>query len=241
MSPAAPIAGAEDRAPQVREMFDALAPRYDLANRVISMGLDQSWRRRAIAELGPAAQGDVMDLCAGTMDLTEVLLRGGARSVKALDFAAEMLAQGARKLPEGAPVEVICADAREMPVPDACVDGVIAAFGLRNVPEVHRAIEECARVLRPGGKLVVLEFFVPTRPLSRLLQGTYNRFVMPLIGGLITGMGPAFRYLAGSIDAFQTREQFSGMVATKGFEVRSWDVFPPVASIVVATRTGGEA
>lgn len=235
--PSAPTAGAADRAPEVREMFDALAPTYDRANRVISMGLDQGWRRKAIRRLGPAAQGQMLDLCAGTLDLTVMLLQRGATHVHALDFAEKMLAAGAPKLPPGAPVDLITADARDMPLEDASVDGIIAGFGLRNVPEVERAIDECARVLRPGGRLVVLEFYKPTTLTSRVLQGSYNRFVLPILGGLVSGFGDAYRYLAGSIDAFQSREEFAAAMEARGFvDVQCDRMFPPVADIVSGTR-----
>jgi demethylmenaquinone methyltransferase / 2-methoxy-6-polyprenyl-1,4-benzoquinol methylase len=237
MATDAPTAGAADRAPEVRDMFDTLAPSYDRANRIISMGLDQGWRRKAIRELGPAAQGDMVDLCAGTLDLTVMLLGAGARSVKAVDFAEQMLLAGKPKIPATADVALVTADAREMPLPDHSVDGVIAGFGLRNVPEVHLAVAEAARVLRPGGRLVVLEFFQPTTLLSRLLQGSYNRFVMPIIGGMVSGYGSAYRYLAGSIDAFMTRPEFEQILRDNGFEVVTGeDMFPPVASLVCGTR-----
>lgn len=241
MSPAprAPTAGAADRAPEVREMFDTLAPTYDRANRVISMGLDQGWRRQAIHALGESARGEMVDLCAGTLDLTVMLLAAGAQSVRAVDFAEQMLLAGRPKLPDNAPVELVTADARELPLEDASVDGIIAGFGLRNVPDVHDALAECARVLRPGGRLVVLEFFQPTSVLSRLLQGSYNSLVMPVLGGAISGFGDAYRYLAGSIDAFHTREAFERMLVDNGF-AEAWgrDMFPPVASLVVAQKAG---
>lgn len=237
MSAPVPTAGAADRAPEVRAMFDQLAPTYDRANRVISMGLDQGWRRKAIAALRHGARGDVVDLCAGTLDLSVMLLDGGARSIQALDFSENMLQAGAPKLPPGAPVTLVTADARDMPLEDASADGIIAGFGLRNVPEVHRAVEECARVLRPGGRLVVLEFFQPESLGARLLQGSYNRFVMPLLGGLVSGFSDAYRYLAGSIDAFETRGSFEGKLRDAGFvEVEGRQMFPPVASIVSGTR-----
>ena len=122
-NPSTPVAGAADRAPQVRDMFDTLAPTYDRANRIISMGLDQGWRRKAIARLGPAAQGDMLDLCAGTLDLTVMLLDAGAAHVHSLDFAQKMLDAGAPKLPGDAPVHLVTADAREMPLEDASIDG----------------------------------------------------------------------------------------------------------------------
>lgn len=238
MSPAVPTAGATDRAPQVREMFDQLAPTYDRANRVISMGLDQGWRRKAIAALEGGRTGDVVDLCAGTLDLTVMLLAAGARSVQALDFSDGMLQAGRPKLAKDAPATLVCADARDMPLADQSADGIIAGFGLRNVPDVHLALAECARVLRPGGRLVVLEFFQPETLASRLLQGSYNRFVMPFLGGMVSGFSDAYRYLAGSIDAFETRGSFEDKMRTAGFhDVTGQQMFPPVASIVAGTRS----
>jgi ubiquinone/menaquinone biosynthesis methyltransferase len=239
MAPSAPVAGATDRAPQVREMFDSLAPTYDRANRVISMGLDQGWRRKAIARLNTSAQGRMIDLCAGTLDLTVMLLEAGASEVHALDFAEQMLLAGQPKIPAEAPVQLVTADARDMPLEDASIDGIIAGFGLRNVPEVHRAIDECARVLKPGGRLVVLEFFQPTTLTSKVLSGTYNRFVLPILGGWMSGYASAYRYLAGSIDAFHTREDFAAMMEERGFvDVRCESMFPPVADIVSGTFGG---
>lgn len=239
MSSSAPVAGADDRAPEVREMFDQLAPRYDLANRVLSLGLDQLWRKAALDALGPAARGEVIDLCAGTLDLTVALLKRGPEKVWAMDFSAGMLEAGQPKLPAGAPVESVVADARDLPLPDASVDGVIAGFGLRNVPDLPVAVAECARVIRPGGRLVVLDFFQPAWWLPRLLQGTYNRAVVPVVGGLITGYGDAYRYLFESIDAFQTRPEFQALLEAHGFAVAGREMIPPVAGLVVGTR--GEA
>ncbi|MCB9745960.1 MAG: ubiquinone/menaquinone biosynthesis methyltransferase [Alphaproteobacteria bacterium] len=240
-APTAPTAGSEDRAPEVREMFERLAPRYDLANRVLSLGLDQRWRRQAIAALGPLEGKVLIDLCAGTMDLTAMLLAAGAEHVHAMDFSESMLAAGSTKLAEGAPVTVTPADARALPLPDDSVDGIIAGFGLRNVPGVEASVAECARVLRPGGRLVVLDFFTPEGAVPRALQASYNKLVVPVVGGVITGFSDAYRYLADSIDAFATRRAFEGLLREHGFEARSWDLLPPVASIVTGTlREGGE-
>ena len=179
----------------------------------------------------------MLDLCAGTLDLSVMLLDAGAQSIKAVDFAHNMLMAGRPKLPPTADVELITADARELPLEDASVDGVIAGFGLRNVPEVERAISEAARVLRPNGRIAVLDFFRPTDWVSRTLQGSYNRFVMPILGGWISGYGSAYRYLAGSIDAFMTRAEFEDLLRERGFTtVEGVDMFPPVASLVTGTR-----
>ena len=234
MSPDTPIAGAPERAPQVEAMFDQLAPRYDLANRVLSLGLDQVWRRKAIRELGDL--GQVLDLCAGTLDLSRMLVDAGAKEVIAIDFSAKMLSTGESKFQTDEPVRIIQADARELPLEDESVHGIICGFGLRIVPGLHRAIAECGRVLKPGGRLVVLDFFQPDSPVSRLLQGTYNRGVVPLVGGAITGFGDAYRYLNESIDAFLTADAFVALLAEHGLEGQHRPTLPPVASIVTATK-----
>jgi ubiquinone/menaquinone biosynthesis methyltransferase len=231
-----PTPGALDRAGEVRAMFDQIAPKYDRANRILSLGLDQRWRRGAIQLLQEKGQGDVLDLCAGTLDLTEMLLAKGAKSIVAVDFSEQMLQVGQAKLKATDPVKCIVADARVLPLEDNSVDAILCAFGLRNVPEVEKAIAECARVLRPGGRLVVLDFFQPTTWFSRFLQGTYNRFVVPLVGGLVTGFKEAYSYLAGSIDAFMTRQEFQALLESNGLAASGKELFPPVASRILGVK-----
>lgn len=230
----APVAGDPGRAPAVRAMFARIAPGYDRANALMSFGVDRIWRRIGIRALGAAADGDVMDLCAGTMDLTAALAPR-ARSVTAVDFCQEMLDAGRAKVP--ASVRTVCADARAVPLPDGSFDGAIAGFGVRNVPEPEKAVREAARLLRPGGVFVVLDFFQPVTPLARLFSATYNRVVLPILGGLVTGDGSAYRYLADSMGAWHDRAGFQRVCLESGFStVEGRDLFPPVASIVVARK-----
>ena len=235
-----PTPGALDRADDVRAMFDQIAPKYDRANRILSLGLDQSWRRGAIRLLGENAKGDVLDLCTGTLDLTEMLVAGGAQSVVALDFSAEMIAAGQSKIKEDDPVECVVADARELPLEDNSVDAIICAFGLRNVPELDRVVRECARVLRPGGRMVVLDFFQPTSWFSRFLQGSYNRFIVPIVGGLVTGFREAYSYLSGSIDAFMNRGEFEALLEANGLRASGKELFPPVASRIMGVKDAAD-
>lgn len=233
-----PVAGAEDRAPAVKEMFEQLAPKYDLGNRVLSLGLDQWWRRKAIRALSESTSGTVLDLCAGTLDLTRMLVDAGAKHVHAADFSATMLAVGEAKLRPGEPYTIHCTDARELPFEDASMDAIIAGFGLRNVPELPRALAECSRVLRPGGRIVVLDFFQPVGLMPRLLQGSYNRLIVPVVGGLITGFGDSYRYLNQSIDAFCTANEFLALLKDAGIDATVTNMFPPVAQLVEGTRHG---
>ena len=231
-----PVAGAADRAADVAAMFDELAPKYDLGNRVLSLGLDQGWRKRAIASLGTQASGTMLDLCAGTLDLTQMLVDRGADHVYAVDFSAQMLAVGERKIEKKDRVTIHCCDARQLPLEDASVDGIIAGFGLRNVPEVHLALAECARVIRPGGRIAVLDFFKPVTLMSRALSNSYNRMVVPIVGGMITGFRDSYRYLHESMGAFCTAEEFVALLSEAGFDARAHTMFPPVAHLVSGSR-----
>ena len=231
-----PVAGDLNRAPAVRDMFARIAPGYDDANRFMSMGIDRIWRKIALRELGAAVNGDVLDLCAGTLDFS-ASLAGRARSVVAVDFCQPMLDAGQAKIPAGANVRTLCADARAIPLPDASFDAIVAGFGIRNVPEPERALAEAARLLRPGGVFVVVDFFRPETLLARFFSSTYNRVVLPIVGGLVTGDASAYRYLAESMGAWHSRPTFCTALREAGFtQADGRELFPPVASLVRAVR-----
>ena len=242
MTAQGPVAGDPGRALAVQQMFDRIAPTYDLANRVLSMGVDTLWRRRAIAALGEGARGQVLDLCAGTMDITLAVLAGGARCVTALDFSAEMLACGRQRLPEGAPVTVVQGDAQDLKLDDASFDAGICGFGLRNVPDNRLALAQLYRVLRPGGRFAVLEFFRPVRGDARAFHAVFNKLVLPTVGGLISGDRAAYAYLADSMQTYLRRPEFEDLAREVGFEIVSGqELLPPVASLVVVQKPGASA
>jgi ubiquinone/menaquinone biosynthesis methyltransferase len=215
----------------VRRMFDGIAPRYDALNRVLSLGIDGAWRRRALGALGPVDGRRLLDLCAGTLDLARLAERAGAHVVAA-DFSARMLQRGKKKLRGPR----LVADALRLPFADGAFDGALCGFGLRNLDDARAGLAEARRVLRPGGRLVVLDFFRPTRALPRALHRFYHRRVLPLVGGLVSGDRDAYRYLPDSIERFATRPEVEALARAAGFaSVRGEDLTAGVASLVVCT------
>jgi demethylmenaquinone methyltransferase/2-methoxy-6-polyprenyl-1,4-benzoquinol methylase len=224
-------------AADVRTMFDRIAARYDRANRLMSAGVDVLWRRQAISALlaGLPAAPVVLDLGAGTLEGAIALLRRRPSArVCAADFARNMLAAGVHK-PDAAAVAAQVADAHALPYRDAVFDAVFSAFCVRNLRNLALALQELRRVLRPGGRVVILEFFRPARR-RRFWDGFYNAHVLPLLGRLASGDAAAYRYLPASIAGFLTREELEGRLRAVGFaETRGRELFPGgVASLVVA-------
>ncbi len=221
----------------VRSMFDRIAPTYDTLNRLLSAGIDRRWRRLAIREVtgGTAPGAAFLDLCAGTMDLTALLAktRPDARVVAA-DFAAEMLERGRTKAPRA---ERVVADALALPFPDATFDGIVCGFGVRNLTDPAAGAEEALRVLRPGGRFVVLEFFRPVRRITRAFHTAYANHVLPTVGAWLSGDGDAYRYLADSMEAFHTRAAYESLLRRAGFaDVRGRDLTLGIASIVCGVK-----
>ena len=216
---AEPVSKSPDR---IAGMFDAIAPRYDFLNHLLSGGIDRSWRTRAIRSLALTGRERVLDLCTGTGDLAMAAARAkpGAASVVGVDFAGAMLRIAGDKLRRAGDrprMTLVRGDATRVPLADASVDAVTIAFGIRNVDNVAAACAEMHRVLRPRGRLAILEFAVPTLPGWRSLYGWYVRQVLPRIGSAVSRHGGAYHYLPASIDAFATPDELVKILRQAGF------------------------
>jgi demethylmenaquinone methyltransferase / 2-methoxy-6-polyprenyl-1,4-benzoquinol methylase len=201
----------------VRDMFGRIAPRYDLANHLLSYNLDRLWRRRTVRRVRaildrPDAR--VLDICCGTGDLAVALRKGGRAQVLASDFCHPMLEAAARKLPGGLLFE---SDALRLPVRDGSLDLVTVAFGFRNLTDYDAGLREMRRVLRPGGMAAILEFSQPRNSLFAAVYGFYSRRILPRLGGLITGAPDAYRYLPESIQKFPDALALADAMRRAGF------------------------
>lgn len=210
-----------DAAPAVRpgsgKMFDRIARRYDLLNRILSLGLDQRWRRLTVAALELAPGRRVLDLATGTGDLALAMLKGCPDiEVVGLDPSAEMLARAREKLGESGR-RLGVGDAEALPFPDGCFDAVAIAFGLRNVPDRERGLGEMARVTRPGGVVAILELGEPRGRILGRLARFHVHVVVPRVGALLSG-AREYRYLERSIAAFPPPDQVLAMMRRSGLE-----------------------
>jgi demethylmenaquinone methyltransferase/2-methoxy-6-polyprenyl-1,4-benzoquinol methylase len=229
---------------KIAGMFDAIARRYDALNHLLSAGLDRRWRRRAVRELALTGRERVLDMCTGTADLAieaATSTTGAARDVIGIDFAGEMLRLGLAKTRAaglGARVHLARGDATRVPLPDHSCDAAMVAFGIRNVMNPAVACAEFARVLRPGGRLAILEFGSPNLPGFRALYGWYFRAVLPRVGRLISKHGHAYSYLPASVAQFPPPEEFAGLLRRAGFEaVRHVPLTLGIVSLWLAERT----
>ena len=206
-------------------MFDAIAPRYDLLNRVLSAGIDRRWRARAIRSLELTGGETLLDVCTGTADVALEARRGGpagppAARVLGVDFAGAMLALGLAKVRaagQSARVALVRGDAMRLPVPDACADAVTVAFGIRNVQRPAVACAEMARALRSGGRLAILEFGVPRIPGISTLYLWYFKYLLPLVGRAVSGHSAAYSYLPASVGTFPPPAEFMTILRQAGF------------------------
>ncbi len=213
------------RATQVRRIFSEIAPRYDLLNHLLSLNVDRRWRRRAIDELEweKRPEGIYLDACAGTFDLSlELAGRDGFNGrILASDFARPMLVEGRHKLGD-LPILPVCGDSQQLPFPDDHFDGAMVAFGVRNLADLSRGLREFARVLKPGCRLVILEFSEPPNPVLRRLYLLYFRRILPFVGRVVSGHPWAYTYLPESVKEFPDPAELGQLMKEAGFEEASW-------------------
>ncbi|MFM7036057.1 MAG: bifunctional demethylmenaquinone methyltransferase/2-methoxy-6-polyprenyl-1,4-benzoquinol methylase UbiE [Planctomycetia bacterium] len=231
---------------KVRGMFAEIAPRYDLVNRMLSGGIDIWWRHVTVSRVPPPAVGAMLDVCTGTGDLALAYAAKAPAGVRIVgcDFCGPMLAHGIDKAGRmGATVEWIEADAMALPFADAAFDLVTVAFGLRNIADTRRGLEEMARVLAPGGRLAILEFSLPSNRLIRAGYLWYFRHVLPFIGNCVArNRSDAYTYLNRSVEEFPSGDRLAVIVQDAGFS--SVEMVPlsfGIATLTIATRRTADA
>ena len=212
-----------DKSPaKIAGMFDAIAGRYDLLNTVLSGGVDRYWRHHAIASLKLTGRERLLDVCTGTADVALGAARkaSGAARVVGVDFSGAMLTHGLVKVKQvdlSSRVQLIRGDAMNLPVASASVDAATIAFGIRNVQQPEVACRELVRVLRPGGRLAILEFGTPSSPVFGPIYQWYSRNILPRIGRAVSRHDAAYSYLPESIGAFPYGAEFAGILSAAGF------------------------
>jgi demethylmenaquinone methyltransferase/2-methoxy-6-polyprenyl-1,4-benzoquinol methylase len=221
----------EAKVAAVRGMFDAIAPRYDLVNRIMTFGLDVRWRRRAVRDLSLGGGSVVLDLAAGTGDLCRDLQDAGHHPI-GVDLSFGMLSNARTDAP------LVHADVLRLPLPDTSVDGAVCGFALRDLRELPAFFAELARVVRPGGRIALLDVATPANRLLRAGHGVYFGTVVPRIGGLLSDPA-AYRYLPRSVAYLPPPAELIAQIEAAGFRPVTRSLLTGGASqLLVATRLG---
>ena len=219
----------EEKRKAVQAMFDTIAPRYDLVNRVMTFRMDGAWRRRTVADLGLAPGSVVVDLASGTGDLCHNLVRAQLHPV-AIDLSIGMLEHATHGFPR------VQGDGLALPFASRSVDGVVCGFALRNFVALPPALAELARIIRPGGRIALLDVSVPANRVLRLGHGVYFGRVVPLIGGLLSD-GAAYRYLPKSVAYLPPPAEMLRMIHDAGFTaVERSQLSTGISQLICATR-----
>jgi demethylmenaquinone methyltransferase/2-methoxy-6-polyprenyl-1,4-benzoquinol methylase len=210
-----------EKGERIQEMFDSIAPRYDFLNRVLSLGIDRQWRRFAVRQIKFTDNGRILDVATGTGDVALEIARRTPASVSivGVDFSKEMVALGKEKIrisPFAQRITMQVAPCEAIPFPEESFDSVTIAFGIRNVVDRLQGLKEMWRVLKPEGRVVILEFSTPRSKLFKALYCFYFLRVLPVIGGLFSKFS-AYKYLPDSVLEFPSREEFKALMARAGF------------------------
>jgi demethylmenaquinone methyltransferase / 2-methoxy-6-polyprenyl-1,4-benzoquinol methylase len=215
----------------VRSMFDAIAPRYDLVNRIMTFRMDVGWRRRTVRALSLRANATVLDVACGTGDLCDELRRAGYEPI-GIDLSFGMLAAAHTRAP------LVHGDALRLPLPDGSVDGATCGFALRNFVALEPFLDSLARAVRAGGRIALLEVATPSNPILRWGHSVYFGHVVPRIGALLSN-GAAYRYLPKSVAYLPDTAQLLDMVRAAGFsDVRRDALSGGIAQLITGTRAG---
>lgn len=232
--PAGALPSGHAKTQMVRQMFDAIAPRYDLVNRLMTFGLDQGWRRRTVAALELAPRSVVCDLACGTGDLLALLGDSGFTSL-GVDLSFGMLAAAA----PGRRARLVEADGSRLPLPDGALDGIVSGFALRNFTDLGAVFAEAARALRPGGRVALLDVDTPATPLLRQGHEIWFTRVVPRLGGLLSDAA-AYRYLPRSVAYLPDAAEMRRLLEGAGFaDVVHRRLSGGIVQLVTATRSGG--
>ena len=225
---------------QVTQMFDAISGEYDSLNRVISLGIDQRWRRRLVKMVGAKNPQSILDIATGTGDLAIALTKTGAKEVIGLDIAAAMLQVGKEKIKKKnleQVISMVVGDSEDLPFENDRFDAITVAFGVRNFEDLDRGLKEICRVLKPGGIFAVLETAVPRRTPFKQGYFLYTRYILPAIGRIFSRDRRAYAYLSESAAAFPHGEAFNNILRKNGFiDVVDKPQSLGVASIYIASK-----
>jgi demethylmenaquinone methyltransferase/2-methoxy-6-polyprenyl-1,4-benzoquinol methylase len=231
VSPGAALPTGDAKRQAVRAMFDTIAPRYDLVNRLMTFGMDRGWRRRAVQDLALDRSARVLDVACGTGDLCRDLTAAGYRPI-GIDLSYGMLHHAATAAP------LVHGDALSMPLASGSIDGAISGFALRNFVELPALFAELARVVRPGGRVTLLDVATPANPVLRLGHRAYFGRVVPLVGGALSD-GSAYRYLPRSVAYLPTTAEILAMLRAAGFDaVERRLLSGGITQLFAATRAG---
>jgi len=230
-----------EKGERIQEMFGAIAPRYDFLNRMLSFGIDRKWRRFAVRQITYSEGGTILDVATGTGDVALEIATQTPPSVRitGVDFCREMVELGIEKVkasPFAGRITLEVAPCEAIPFPDESFDSVTIAFGIRNVVDRLQGLKEMRRVLKSGGRLVVLEFSTPRSKRFKSLYSFYFLRVLPVIGGLFSRFS-AYKYLPDSVLKFPSQEEFKALMAEAGFsEIRHIDLTGGIATVYVGEK-----
>ena len=233
--------GVGEKSGLVRDVFDSVAPQYDLMNDLMSGGIHRMWKAAMLDWLNPAATTELLDVGGGTGDIAFRFLDRGGASVTVVDVNQEMLAVGRDRATDAGRLDGIhwlCGDAEHLPIADASVDAYTTAFCIRNVTRIGEALREARRVLKPGGRFLCLEFSHVALPVLDRVYDTYSFRILPALGQLVTGNADAYQYLVESIRRFPSQDSYARMITAAGFDlVRYRNLSGGIASLHSAWRT----